>query len=254
MSRKKVILTSIAGLVVVAVGVGAYVYTTLDDQTEQGVDSVLADFRKDRPPDAPARDGLPKQGVYPISVIGEETIKSGPLTVDRTLPAQASMIVRHRADGFETEARYSAEHVEIARYGFTNDGTVLTFAITKLKVGPTSTTRERAWTPVLLRFPADSAPGKTWGGAYKSGDLDLTITAKALPDATVTVAGEAVRTDVFEFVQDVKGEFTGSRTETFWYSPEQDLVVRYKIDSSLDGPTDLDFAADQTLTSLTPTV
>ena len=48
------------------------------------------------------------------------------------------------------------------------------------------------------------------------------------------------------------GEYSRARTETFWYSPRRGLVVKYTSDSSLDGPTDLDITAEQTLRALTP--
>ena len=57
---------------------------------------------------------------------------------------------------------------------------------------------------------------------------------------------------VIEARQDITGEYTGQRTETFWYAPAQALVVKYAIASTLDGPTDFDITAEQTLRSLTP--
>ena len=253
MSKKRVILSSVAGIVVAAAVGGFLYFQTLDEGTAVKEDKALTDFRASKAPDGAPRAGLPPQGVYTLAVTGTETITRGPISVTRPLAPKAPMIVRHTPDGFETETRYLEEHTEIARYGFRPDGTILTFAITTLKVGPTGTTKERAWSPALLRFPAEAgtAPG---AGAFKSGDLDLKIASKRLPAETVDVAGAPVDTEVFEFAQEVAGEFTGNRTETFWYSPKDNLIVRYKVDSSLKGPTDLDFSADQTLTSLTPQV
>jgi hypothetical protein len=57
---------------------------------------------------------------------------------------------------------------------------------------------------------------------------------------------------VIESRQEITGEYTGRRTETFWYAPDRGLIVKYAIDSTLDGPTDFDITAEQTLRSLTP--
>lgn len=248
---KRKILIGLAALLVVIVGVGAYIFTTLDDQTVSKVDDVLAQFRESAPPEQPARPGLPKQGVYQYTVTGKERIKST-LTVNRTLPPTATALVRHTPEGYDVETRYSKEHIEISKYRLAEAGSFVTFANTRLEVGPVTTVKERAWSPELLRLPLDTkAP---LGGNFKSGDLDLVIKSRLLPDEKVTVAGTPVDVTVVEHVQDIKGEYTGSRTEKFWFSPKLGMIVRYTITSTLKGPVDFDFTADQTLTSLDPQV
>ena len=183
---------------------------------------------------------------------GNEKITRG-ITIERDLPAAAPSLVRHRPGGFEIETRFSEQHIEMAQYSLDKDGAYVTFAVTTLEAGPTKTVRERAWSPKLLRLPvADGA--KEWGGDFTAGDLTLNVKSRQLPTETVTVGGESVEVQVVETVQKITGEFSGDRTETFWYSPKTGVIVRYKITSSLKGPTDLDFNADQTLVSLTPEV
>lgn len=248
---KRNVLIGIGVLLAVIVAVGAYIFTTLDDQTASKVDDVLTQFRESAPPEQPARPGLPKQGVYQYTVAGKERIKST-ISVDRTLPATATALVRHTAEGYEVETRYSKEHIETSKYRLAEDGSFVTFANTRLEVGPVTTVKERAWTPELLRLPLNK--DATLGGKFKSGDLDLDIKTRLLPDEKVTVAGTPVDVTVVEHVQDIKGEYTGSRTETFWFSPKLGMIIRYTISSSLKGPVDFDFTADQTLASLDPQV
>ena len=83
---KRRVLTGIGVLLAAAIGVAAFIFTTLDNQTAANVGDVVAEFRASRQPDRPARPGLPKQGVYRYAVTGRETITRG-LTIRRTLPA-----------------------------------------------------------------------------------------------------------------------------------------------------------------------
>lgn len=248
--RKK-LLGALAALIVVAAVVAFFVVRSLDDQTETVVSDVLREYREAAAAAQPDRQGLPAQGVYEYTVTGREKITRG-LTIERTLPDRASMIVLHRPGGYDTDTRYSLQHTEDASYELTARGALLTKAITTISAGPVRTVRDRAWTPKLLRFPAAAPMPAQVSGDYTAGSLSLKVAARALPDAPVEVDGRTVTARVYRFSQDVTGEYTGTRTETFWYDPATALVLRYTIDSTLEGPTDLEFVVDQTLTSLTP--
>ncbi len=255
--NRKAVLIGIGVVTVGALGVGAFLYSTLDNQTVAKAESAIEEFRANKPPEGAPRPGLPKQGVYRYTVTGNEKIVRAPaINVSRTFPTEATALIRHRSDGYEFETRYSKEHTELSRYELTPDGASVTYAFTKLIVGPITTERERTWTPKLLRLPdAKNRPADpTWGGQFTAGDLTLTITNRYLPKETITVGGTPVPVDVIESKQDVAGEYTGKRTETFWFSQELGLIIRYSIASSLTGPTNLDFNADQTLVSTTPEV
>lgn len=244
------ILAAMAVLVVVAAVAVVMVVRSLDDQTVATASDVMGEYRAAAGPAQPARPGLPAQGVYEYSVTGSEQIVKA-ITIDRKLPPTASMMVLHRPDGFETDTKYSREHREQARYALDDAGAHLTFAITTIVAGPITTVRERAWKPRLLRFPL-GAPPADWGGDFTAGDLTLAVTVTAKPDEKVTVGGTPVTAKVYEFDQAITGEYRGTRTETFWYDPASALVLRYRIESDIKGPTNLRFSADQTLTSLTP--
>lgn len=252
--KKAVLVTSgvvLAGLV----GGALFLYSTLDDQTEEKAATLVDEFRATKQPDAAPQPGLPKQGVYRYTVTGNERIARTGIDVERTFPTEAPAILRHRDGGFEFETRYSKEHTEMARYELQPDGAYVTFAVTNLQVGPLTTKRERSWSPKLLRLPSETGrPKDTWGGDFTAGDLKLQITNRYLPKETIDVGGTPVPVDVIESTQKISGEFSGDRTETFWYSPTLGLIVRYKIASSLKGPTNLDFNADQTLLSIEPEV
>ena len=253
MKRKILIGTGVVVAILIAVGV--FIFTTLDDSTEASVGDVVGDFRAAAQPDSPARDGLPKQGVYRYNVVGKERIKSA-ITVNRDLPLTAPSLVRHTDGGFEVETRFSDQHVELSRYALEPDGAYVTFAVTTISAGPIKTVRERSWSPRLLRMPsaAGAKSNATWGGDFTAGDLKLNVTSRMLPPETIDVGGTPVAVQVAESVQVITGEYSGDRTETFWYSPKLGLIVRYKITSSIKGPTDLDFEADQTLVAVDPEV
>ena len=165
------------------------------------------------------------------------------------------MIVRHADGGYETDLRYSDAHTELSRYDLREDGAYVVFARTVVKTSVSTTTRDREWSPPLLRLPLRPRVGQEWGGPFTAGDLRLQIGNEVLRREPLEIGGETVE-DVFviESRQRITGEYTGERTETFWYSPDTGLVVRYAIESELDGPTDFDITAEQTLRSLTPQV
>ena len=60
--KRKVLIGS-GVFVATVVGLGAWYYTTLNDQTAAKVVDVVAEFRASASPDQPARAGLPKQGM-----------------------------------------------------------------------------------------------------------------------------------------------------------------------------------------------
>lgn len=242
-------------LLVLAVAIGAaiWLYSTFDNQTTATVASVVDEFREVKGPDATAPT-QPKQGVYSYSVTGEERISRTGLDVKRTLPTQAPALVYNLPSGeFEIKTKFSEQHVEVNRYKIEAGQTVLTYAITDIAVGPLTVNRKREWSPTLVRFPKDAKPGATTTGDFTAGDLKLKVKTTVLPAESVIVGGTAVPATVVKFDQDVTGEYSGFRTETFYWS-EDGTLLRYTIDSSLKGPTNLDFKADQTLTSLTPEI
>lgn len=249
---KRAILIVGAVLIAAIVVAGFLVWRTLDDTDPVTATDALAEYRESPTPGR-AAPGLPAPGVYEYGVTGSERLSRGPFDIDRTLPEIAPMLVRHAAGGYETDLRYSEDHTELSRYALRPPGAFVTFARTVVGIGTISTTRERDWTPPLLRLPLRPEVGQDWGGPYAAGDLRLQIRNEVVRLEVADVGGTRVD-DVFviESRQRITGEYSGRRTETFWYSPSTGMVVEYSIESSLDGPTDIDITARQTLRSLTP--
>jgi hypothetical protein len=249
--RRNYILIGVGVLVVALVVGGILFWRTLDDTEPVTASDALTEYRENPTP-GEAAPGLPAPGVYEYAVTGSEQLSRGPVDVDRTLPDVAPMLVRLGDGGYETDLRYSDSHTELSRYEVRPQGAFVTFARTVVKTPVTTTTRDREWTPNLLRLPVRPKVGETWGGPFTAGDLQLQIENEVLRRETVDVGGRPVNAFVIESRQDISGEYTGRRTETFWYAPDRGLVVKYSIDSTLDGPTDFDITAEQTLRSLSP--
>ena len=241
------------GLLVVAIGVGIWVYSTLDNQTTTKVASKVSEFQTLKGPDVTA-PGRPAQGVYQYTVVGHEKITRTGVNIDRELPTTAVGLVYNLPNGeWEVKTNFSNQHVEMSRYAAKPDGTHLVFARTVLTVGPLTVTKDREWVPSLLRDPATAKVGTTTTGTFKAGsELTMQVTTTVLPPESVDVGGTKVPATVVKFDQVASGEYTGNRTETFWWSKDG-LLLRYTIDSSLKGSTNLDLVADQRLISLTPT-
>jgi hypothetical protein len=251
MSRR-VIVISVGAVVAVLVGLVAVFFFLASSSSASSIAGAAEDLSSEERVARDPEPGLPAQGVYELVVTGSETLSRGPISVKRDLPDRAPMIVRHTDIGYETEIRYSSDHVEWVRYRLAGPGASATWAQTKVGATGVSTTRPREWSPPPLRLPMDVAVGDTWEGDYKSGDLAVRIESEALREDTVTVGGQSVDVIVIESTQTVEGEYSGSRREQFFYSTESGLVVRYVIESDLDGPVDLRFDADQALASLEP--
>jgi hypothetical protein len=255
-SRKGYIFLGVGILVVILVAGGFLFWRTLDDTDPVTASDALTEFRED--PGSGGGNtgavGLPAPGVYEYDVTGSEQLARGPVSIDRELPAVAPMIVRHTGGGYETDLRYSDGHTELSRYDLRPAGAYVTFARTVVETPLSTTTRDREWTPPLLRFPIRPKVGRDWGGPFTAGDLTLQIRNEVLSFEKATIGGRAVNAFVIESRQRITGEYTGERTETFWYSPATGLVVKYTIESTLDGPTDFDITAEQTLRSLEPQV
>jgi hypothetical protein len=253
MSRRGRILIGVGAFVVALLVAGFVIYRMLDDTEPVTTEAALELYRANPTP-GEARAGLPAPGVYEYDVTGSERLARGPLEIDRELPPLAPMIVRHVESGYETDVRYSDSHLELSRYLMRPRGSFLTFARTVIKTRFTDTTRDRAWAPPLLRLPKVPVVGQTWGGTFTAGDLTLDIKSEVLKREAVAVGEDSIQTSVIEFRQEIRGDYTGRRTETFWYAADRGLIVKYAIESSLDGPTDFDITAEQTLRSLTPQV
>jgi hypothetical protein len=247
------IIGIIAVVVILVIVIGGFLfYRAASDAEEESVDVALEEFRAENPATAAPAPGLPAMGVYDLAVTGEESISRGPISITRTLPERAPLIIRYQPQGYETESRYSDQHTEWVRYDLRADGAYADWAQTKVSAAAVSRTQPRDWHPQPLRLPVAPRVGQTWAGDYRSGDLRVRIESEVLRRDTVAVGQESVPVAVIRSTQTISGEYDGTRTEHFWYAPASALVARYQIESSLDGPVDLDFTADQTLTSLTP--
>jgi hypothetical protein len=249
--RRTYILIGVGVLIVILVVGGYLFWRTLDDTEPVSASDALTEYRENPSP-GQAAPGLPAPGVYEYDVTGSEQLARGPVSIDRDLPPIAPMIIRHQDGGYETDLRYSNAHTELSRYDLRPRGAYVVFARTVVETPVSTTTRDREWTPPLLRLPVAPKVGETWGGPFTAGDLQLQIEAEVLRREPVDVAGRPVSAFVIEARQDITGEYTGQRTETFWYAPARALIVKYAIDSTLDGPTDFDITAEQTLRSLRP--
>ena len=117
------------GLLVVAIGLGIWVYSTLDNQTTAKVSSKVSEFQKLKGPETTG-PGRPAQGVYQYTVVGHEKITRTGVNIDRELPTTAVGLVYNLPSGeWEVKTNFSNQHVEMARYAAKPDGTHLVFCL-----------------------------------------------------------------------------------------------------------------------------
>src|SRR5690606_37265907 len=150
------------------------------------------DFRASGAAEAPARAGVPAPGVYRFRQRGEERAGTGPLTISRDYPAQAVYIVRPVAGGYHEDLRMSAEHVEEVRFRVDRTGSRAVWRRTMVTFAGMGTDDRDDVTPPSLDHPADLAVGRTWGGRYAQGDLDVTYRAAVTGRGAVELDGRRV--------------------------------------------------------------
>lgn len=249
---KRKLIWGLGGLVVLIVVAVVAILFLFKSTGSASVEDAVADFQADASFAAAPAAGAPAPGVYVYTVTGDESVGRDQLGISRSVTGEAPFIVKTIDGGYETELRYSSDHTEWVRYAVGADGASATWGQSEVKALGIGEVRPREWSPPPLRIPSDLTVGSTWSGTYKSGTLDIAIDAEVLREDVVDVDGVQVPVVVVEAVQAIDGEYSGPRTEEFWVDPATNLVVRYVISSSLEGPIDFSIDAEHTLTTLTP--
>ena len=113
---------------------------------------------------------LPRPGIHHYAQSGYEEAKAGPLTIHRSFPPHAILVVSGRGDVVHEEWRYSKQHLEATRTRVTSRGryslrqrTRLTMVITQDEAHPAK--------PVTLSRPAQLRVGRRWLQDYTVGGV-----------------------------------------------------------------------------------
>ena len=252
-SRPKRLAAVIALVVLVAIAVGAYiVWNSAQKSTAANEGGALAEFRAKDIADTAPRAGVPAPGVYRYAVQGDESAGTGPLTAQRSLPAEAVYMITPVAGGYHEDLRLSEEHVEEARFRVEPTGSYATWRRTKITFLGIGEDDRTPVEPPSLDHPSTLKVGATWGGEYRMGDLDTTYTGTVTGKETVSIDGAAVPVFVIQTKSSFTGSTPGTRTDTIRWSQKHSLPLSWTITQKTGGSSDYRIDAQMTLTSLTP--
>lgn len=235
---------------VLLVGAGVLVWHEATHSDPVSPDEALHDYRDER--GVPTHGG-PRPGVYRMSVTGREDGGLGPVRAPRTLPRQGTVTVTGTDDGWEVLTTYSRQHIEAARYVAKGPQIAMTWRrvdVTFVGIGRDDR-RDIDGTARLLT-EENPEPGTTWTDRYLTGSLVNEVTNRVLRRENLSIGGESVATVVVRSRTTTTGALSGTRDETFWWSPAHRLVVRSSLAVDIGGVVGYRSHIDSRLDDLTP--
>ncbi len=197
--------------------------------------------------------GVPSAGVYTTIASGTERIGLGPLTVARTLPTAALLVVSAAAGGErDVTLALSTDHSETWRVHLGADGLYGTYR--SLQIGTIGYTRQIAGdaSPPVLLVPKGIKVGSTWTSRYAMTGIVFVRDAKVSGKETLTIGGHAVKTFVIDTTETVTGIVHGTDHLREWFAPSLGLVVRATWGRTLEGTIVNVVQASYELGSLAP--
>lgn len=197
-------------------------------------------------------DGAPAAGVYRFRVTGRESAGSGVLSAERDLPAEAVYVITPIAGGYHEDLRFSEEHVEEARFRVTEEGPVATWRRTKVTFLGIGTDDRQDVEPASLDHPAELTRGRSWGGRYSLGELEVTYRARVVDTGTATIDGRTVPTATFRTDSTYAGPTPGERTDVLTWAPSLNMPLEWSIDQTIGGDSPFEMTADMKLVSAVP--
>lgn len=179
---------------------------------------------------------VPRTGAYQLAVDGSEKVKFGVVSFcQQRLPTRTQLVVSRAAGetatSYDFDLRYfpgkAGQHDERHLYRYTRAGTYLDYEIATVTCQGVRQSSDTSFAPPQLRARLPLAVGASW--TNKGGDSDRTesATSKVVRTETLTVGAERVPTWVIETSTTFTGSESGSRTQTWWYSPAWAMPVKW---------------------------
>jgi hypothetical protein len=193
-------------------------------------------------PATPSTVVAPRTGQYVLAVKGSETTKLGPISLcTNTFPSRSTLNV-HRATGdsptlydFDLQMYPGSpnQHDEQQIYRYSQRSVVLTADQETVTCLGLKQSTEVDYSPGQIRVRLPLKVGSTWHNHGGGTARTETGTSRVLRRTSVTIKGTAY--PVFEIATKlaVTGSQTGQRDQTWWYSPE--LAMPLKFSETVNG-------------------
>jgi hypothetical protein len=183
---------------------------------------------------APRGDGRPAAGVYRMRLSGTEEIGIGPLTVDRSLPHQALVVVTGTSGGGrEVDLRLSADESEAWQV----DPTGRIGRARSLSVGVLGRTHafSGSATPVVTLIAPKLRAGTRWRSTFVADQIAFDRTSRVLQVGHYVVGGVSFPAYEIEAKETATGALNGTTTTRGWFLPRLGLYGRLTIVRQYDG-------------------
>jgi hypothetical protein len=199
---------------------------------------------------SPGEIGRPAAGVYKMRLAGTEDIGIGPLTVNRSLPHEALVVVTGTAGGRQIDLRLSADESEAWRV----DPTGRIGHARSLSVGVLGHAHAFAGTatpPVTLIAPRLRA-GSRWRSTFVVDQIAFDRTSRVLQVGHYVLGGIAFPAYEIEVKETATGTLNGTTTTRGWFLPRLGLYGYLTIVRQYDGLISEQLHATLTLLSQNP--
>lgn len=186
-------------------------------------------------PAAPVATG-PAVGTYPLKVEGSEKVQFGPVSFcNQTLPTSTSLVVQKAAGESATSYDFdvpffpgkTGQHDERHIYRFTRDAVFLDYEIATVTCQGVRQSSETSFAPAQPRVKLPLTVGASWH--YRGGGSNRTedATFRVLRTESLTIGGRQVPTYVIGTTTSFTGDESGTRDQTWWYSPSWSMPVKW---------------------------
>jgi hypothetical protein len=238
-------IVSLALLAAIAVG-GWWTWGRLHRSPEASLTAAIRTVKA-----APAELGRPAAGVYRMRLAGTEQIGIGPLTVDRSLPRQALVVVAGAAGGGrQIQLRLSADESE----SWLVDVTGRIGRARSLSVGVLGRTHAFAGTahPAVMLIPPRLRAGTRWRSTFVADQIAFDRTSRVLRVGHYALGGVPFPAYEIEVRETATGALNGTTTTSGWFLPRLGLYGQLTIVRQYDGLIASELHASLTLLSQTP--
>lgn len=186
-------------------------------------------------PAAAASSSLPALASYRYSVTGTESATG---FGSRSFPSTATMRV-HAGPGLAAnevvfDLTLSSQHEEREIVAFDRDAASFTFEGGSVTFGSATQTSQATYDPSMTQVLLDTSRSRSGSSTARNGDgsvsriEDWTVTRG--DDATVVIAGQSIRTEVFTIHRQTRPGSADqlTRSRTYWYDPSRHLWVKWE--------------------------
>ena len=199
---------------------------------------------------------LPRVGRYALRVEGSEKVDFGPVSFcSQKLPESTSLVVSkaagESATSYDFDVPYfpgsTGKHDERHVYRYTTAGVFLDYEIATVTCQGVRQSSDTSFSPPQLRVRPSLAVGATWTNHGGDSDRTESSSSRVTRAETLTIAGHRVPTYVIETTTSFTGSESGSRTQTWWWSPAWAMPVKWSehIDGHRSGAA---YSEDVTVT------